>query len=148
MSRSMPKDRGGAARARLTGARRARRLAVSGIAVLAATLLVGTALTTGARAAAVHKVPFQRGITVGEWGRSAYNPASFSHTIRHLKRTTKNNSVTLFPVWMMSSPTATDIHPTGAVSRANLVAAIRAAKKRNDSVILRPYLDVADGSWR
>lgn len=140
----MVRDCGGTGRpAASRGAGVWRRTAIA----FAASLLAAAAVAAAAQAQTV-QVPFQRGITVGEWGRTAYAPGPFARTTRRLKRTTANDSVTLFAVWTMPSATSTQIGPTGAVSQRNLAAAVRAARKRGLSVILRPYFDVADGSWR
>ena len=106
-------------------------------------------LPAGALAGKPRKVPFQRGVTVGEWGLSAYAPEPTKRKLRRLARGTNNDSVTLFTVWEMDNRNSNTIEPGPATGRPrNLIEAIKLAKKRHESVILRPYIDVVGGAWR
>jgi hypothetical protein len=108
------------------------------------------ALATGAAGAqAAPPLGFQRGITVGEWGRTGYEPVRTARLMRTLARTYHVNTVTLFVVWEQADATSTVVAPGyRTVPTANLVAAIRSAHAAGLRVILRPYVDVADGGWR
>jgi hypothetical protein len=94
-------------------------------------------------------VPFERGLTVGEWGPTAYQPDATRATLTRLAHGSHVGSVTLFVVWADPEATASTVAPGHLTAPTqNLVLAIRAAKALNLEVILRPYLEVADGSWR
>lgn len=99
-------------------------------------------------ATAAPTVPFQRSVTVGEWGPSAYKPAATKAALERLRHR-HVDTVTLFVVWEQDGPASTNIGPGGRTVRiANLVAAIRAARSLGMNVVLRPYIDRADGGWR
>ena len=66
-------------------------------------------------------------------------------------KATGANAIALAPRWFMDSPTSTTIAPDailGTPSDESLVAAIAEAHRQGLRVMLRPYLDVKDGSWR
>jgi hypothetical protein len=112
-------------------------------------LVVVLALAVGDANAQATSVPFQRGMTVGEWGPSAYAPKKTRALLRSLARERHVDSVTLFVVWMQRDRTSTTIAPASKTApRANLVKAIRAARAAGLKVVLRPYVERADGGWR
>src|SRR2546430_15981811 len=93
----------------------------------AALALVLTVALAPATAHAKPAVPFQRGMTVGEWGPSAYAPNKTATLLRSLKRK-HVDTVTLFVVWMQQDGTSTAIAPADKTApRPNLGQAIRAA---------------------
>ena len=66
-------------------------------------------------------------------------------------RAAGGNAIALAPRWFMASPTSTTIAPDpsfGSPSDESLIAAINEAHRQGLRVMLRPYLDVRDGSWR
>ncbi len=61
------------------------------------------------------------------------------------------NSIAYAPRWFMDAPTSTTIAPAadlGSPSDELVIAAIDEAHRQGLRVMLRPYLDVKDGSWR
>lgn len=93
-------------------------------------------------------VPFQRGITVAEWGRDAYAREDVRRGFRRI-RALNVDTITLVAVWRQASARSSVVAPTvDTVATPRLVAAIRYAKHLGLRVVLRPYVDVADGSWR
>ena len=123
----------------------ARRLAVA----LSALALMGTAMHLSAADAAAATVPFERGVTVGEWGPTAYEPTATKRTFRTLKGAFGVDNVTLFVVWEQKDAKSTRIGPARrAAPRRRIAAAIAAARRAGLRVTLRPYLDRLDGGWR
>jgi hypothetical protein len=110
--------------------------------------LLGVTLVASARTAAA-SVPFERGVTVGEWGPTAYAPAATKRTMHTLAGAFGVDSVALFVVWEQKDARATRIGPAGrAAPRRRIAAAIEAARRAGLRVTLRPYLDRLDGGWR
>lgn len=61
------------------------------------------------------------------------------------------NAIALAPRWFMDGPTSTDMAADpnfGTPSDESLIAAIDEAHRQGLRVMLRPYVDVRDGSWR
>jgi hypothetical protein len=99
--------------------------------------------------AAASTVRFQRGVTVGEWGPTAYAPAATNRTMRTLAGAFGVDTVTLFVVWEQKDARATRIGPAGrAAPRRRIASAIETARRAGLRVTLRPYLDRLDGGWR
>ena len=95
------------------------------------------------------RFPFERGVTVGEWGPTAYAPAATKRTFRTLKGPFGVDNVTLFVVWEQKDARSTRIgRPGRAAPRRRIAAAIEAARRAGLRVTLRPYLDRLDGGWR
>jgi hypothetical protein len=94
-------------------------------------------------------VPFMRGMTVGEWGPSAYPPKKTRALMRTLKRRHRVDTVTLFVVWEQGGTEAVAISPGEKTAPfVNLRTAIRSARAAGLRVVLRPYVDPANGLWR
>jgi hypothetical protein len=90
-----------------------------------------------------------RGITIGAWGPAAYEPHPTRRALQTLKRRQHVDTVTLIVVWAQHDANSTKVEPGGiTVPTRNLVAAIRAARRLHMRVVLRPYVDPEDGSWR
>jgi hypothetical protein len=115
-----------------------------------ATTVAVLALGVGAPAAhATVAVPFQRGITVGEWGATAYEPAHTTALMKTLASRYHVDTVTLFVVWEQANARASVVAPGYRTARTvNLVKAIRAARAAGLRVVLRTYVDLANGGWR
>lgn len=118
------------------------------VALFACAVLAATLHCSG-RGALAATIPFERGVTVGEWGPTAYAPAATKRTFRTLKGAFGVNHVTLFVVWEQKDAHATRIGPAGrAAPRRRIAGAIDAARQAGLRVTLRPYLDRLDGGWR
>src|ERR1041385_3913517 len=117
---------------------------VGAVAVLAASAVAGS------KAPVVHRpVPFERGVSVGEWGPTAYDKGRTRDTLARLAKDEPVRPGTLFMNWGQQDGSSTTIAPgSETVSTDRLVDAIRAAKKLGLEVILRPYVEPLDGSWR
>ena len=66
-------------------------------------------------------------------------------------KATGANAIAFAPRWFMDAPTSTTITPDpnlGSPSDQSLIAVIDEAHRQGLRVMLRPYLDVKDGSWR
>lgn len=101
-----------------------------------------------APAAGAATVPFQRGVTMGEWGQSAYQPRAVRQAVKRLRRMNVD-TVTLFVVYMQSGETSNSVRRGSLTARdRNLVKAIREARKAGLRVVLRPYVDREDHGWR
>lgn len=93
-------------------------------------------------------MPFQRGITVVEWGPTAFEQRATAALVRRLDRH-HVDAVTIPIVWNQSTPQSTEVRPGRQTARsANVAAAVRAARRRGMRVVIRPYVDVDDDSWR
>lgn len=113
---------------------------VLGLALAALLLLPAPALAA--------RVPHQRGMTVAEWGKSAYAPERLRVGLRRL-RALGIDTIALDVAWSQPGPAATTMAPSArTVPTARLVRTIRAAHRQGLRVLLRPYLMPADGSWR
>src|SRR5687768_1755296 len=66
-------------------------------------------------------------------------------------KATGGNAIAFAPRWFMDVPTSNTIAPDpnlGSPSDESLISAINEARRQGLRVMLRPYLDVKDGSWR
>jgi hypothetical protein len=110
--------------------------------------VVGSSAAEAQRSATV-RVPFQHGITVGEWGKTAYQPAPTKAVLQGLRALYHVDTVTLFVVWTQENAVSTEIRPGDQTAPTeNVVEAIRSARAAGLRVILRPYVDRDDGGWR
>jgi hypothetical protein len=111
-------------------------------------LLSAATLAIAPSASASTSVPFQRAITVGEWGRTAFEPAATRRLFHRLERR-HVDTVTLFVVWMQDGADSTSVKPGEKTARTkSVVRAIRAARSVGIKVVLRPYIDRLDNGWR
>jgi hypothetical protein len=114
-------------------------------AVIAAFVLALAAATATAEGATV---PFQRGVTVVEWGPTAYAPGPTRKLLSRLRRYGVD-SVTIPVVWNQADARSNVVRRGGQTAPTrSLKAAIRAARARGMRVVLRPYVDLEDGDWR
>jgi hypothetical protein len=127
------------------------------LAALAGSLLVLTLLAalpasgTGA-AAQASTVPANwiKGVNMIGYGNDPYKVDNQPAAIGSW-RAAGGNAIALAPRWFMDTPSSTTIAPDathGSPSDASVVAAIGEAHRQGMRVMLRPYLDVKDGSWR
>src|SRR5688572_9918351 len=100
-------------------------------------------------ASAQKRVPFQRSGTVASWGHTAYDAVLLERTLKRLKKNQHIDTITLLMVWTQDGKTSTRIRrgPITAPDK-NRKSAIRLAKKPKLRVVLRPYIDTLDGTWR
>jgi hypothetical protein len=93
-------------------------------------------------------LPYQRGVTLGDWGPDSYPAAATRNTLFDL-RLRGVRSVTLFAVWMQRDERASTIAPgPSTVRAARLERAIRIARSLGLQVVLRPYVDLLNRGWR
>lgn len=117
-----------------------------GIAVPVLVALLGA--SPAAAAPPARPVPFLRGVTLGEWGRTAYAPRATRAELGRLRRLGVD-AVTMFVVWNQRDGAATRVAPgDSTVPEARLLSAVRAARRAGMRVVLRPYVDRDDGEWR
>lgn len=111
-------------------------------------LIPGPSAQANLRSAERSKVPFQRAVTVGEWGPTAFKPAPTRRLFDRLARR-HVDTVTLFVVWMQDGGDSTRVQPGEKTARTkNVVKAMRAARSVGIKVVLRPYIDRVDNGWR
>jgi hypothetical protein len=117
-------------------------------ALLAAVLCLAVSGPAGA-AAAPKRVPFMRAVTLAAWGPTAYEPRSVKRTLQTLKKRQHVDAVTILVVWSQKNGKSVTVERGAATAPdKNVQGAIRAAKRLHLRVVLRPYVDPADGSWR
>ncbi len=117
-------------------------------AVFAALLACVCGVAAGPAQAKPRPVPFMRGVTLGTWGSAGYAPAATRAQLRRL-RARHVDTVTLLVSWGQSGKTSTTVAPnSGTVPTPALATAIRSARKLGMKVVLRPYVDPLDGTWR
>lgn len=91
-----------------------------------------------------------KGVNMVGYGPDPYKIANQPEAIASW-RTAGGNAIALAPRWFMDSPTSTTIAPDaglGSPSDESIIAAIDEIHRQGLRVMLRPYLDVKDGSWR
>ncbi len=120
--------------------------------ILLALLVVPVAGLPAAPAAAATQVPgnWEKGFVMIGYAANPYNPANVPAALAKL-HDTGANIVALAPIWFMTDPNATTMAPVparGTPSDDSLVAAIQEAHRQGLRVMLRPYIDLVDGSWR
>jgi hypothetical protein len=95
-------------------------------------------------------VPFMRGITVGEWGPTAYPPKKTRALLRTLARRQHVDTVTFFVAWTQAARESVVVTPgEKTVPTARLRTAIRSARAAGLRVVLRPYLEPTPTNvWR
>lgn len=102
---------------------------------------------TSARAS-VRPVPFQRGVTIADWGTDAYRGRRYAELVKSLNAAGVD-TVTLLVVWRQNGNDSVKITPdSGTVSTARLVKAIKTAHTAHLRVILKPYIGLRSGTWR
>jgi hypothetical protein len=121
----------------------------SGVLVAAVLAVVGPLAGASGASAAIHRpVPFQRGVTIADWGTTAYGGKGFRELVRSLKARGVD-TVTLLVVWRQDGKYSINITPdSGTVTTGRLVNAINTAHAAHLRVILKPYIDVRSGLWR
>jgi hypothetical protein len=94
------------------------------------------------------RVNYQQGMTLGDWGPDAYEPAATRAALASLRRHGVR-SVTLFTVWMQRNERSSEIRPGPSTVRdKRLVRAIGIARSLGLDVVLRPYVDMLNRGWR
>lgn len=127
-------------------------LAALGSSLIVLTLLLGQPSGGTGVASPLRALP-------SNWIKGAnmigYSPDPYKITNQHDAiaswKATGGNSIAFAPRWFMDAPTSTGIAPDpsfGSPSDESVIAAIDEAHRQGLRVMLRPYLDVKDGSWR
>jgi hypothetical protein len=120
--------------------------------MLALLLCCAVAAGAGAQvadAARPKPVPFQRGITVGEWGPDAYRAVPTKRLLNRLKTRYHVDAVTFFVRWEQRHVTSNRMRPGWTtVPDESLERAIRIARRLGLIVNLRPFIDPISGGWR
>lgn len=94
------------------------------------------------------RVAFQRGMSLVDWGDGGYDKKGVEAQLRKM-RSNHVRSVTLIQTWRQDSVSSNVVAPgRSSVPEANLIGAIRSARRLGLSVVLRPYVDVKGGRWR
>ena len=119
------------------------------LAVLGAPLS-GLAGPPAAQAATTVPATWTKGFVMLGYGPDPYKITNVPAALAKLQATGAN-SVALAPIWFMQTPSSNTIGPVplqGTPSDESVVAAIREAHRLGLHVMLRPYIDLMDGSWR
>ena len=117
-------------------------------ALLGAIALLLALVHAGLAAAAV-PASWQKGASLTSWARDEYGSPAADVSLDAL-RATRSDSVAIVPTWYMPDPTSPVIapHPTQTPSDAGVLHALLAAKARGFRVVMKPHVDVVDGTWR
>jgi hypothetical protein len=113
-------------------------------------LALAVVLVVAPPAAAVSPLPsdFQSGATLAEWSATGFGSSASDGTLGRL-HADGGNSVAIVPTWSMSRSTSSSIAPASySPTDASVLHAIATAKSQGMHVLLKPHVDVADGSWR
>ena len=120
--------------------------------LIVVTLMLGVS-SSGSRAASLATtVPSNwiKGVNMIGYSPDPYNVANQHDAIASWK-SLGGNAIAFAPRWFMDAPTSTTIAPDsnlGSPSDDSVIAAINEAHNQGLRVMLRPYVDVKDGSWR
>jgi hypothetical protein len=87
------------------------------------------------------------------WTAKGCNPSYTFENVRNSLdklRDTKANYVSLVTTWYMNAHTSSAIHPDPSQTHtdAEIIATIQAIHDRGMGVMLKPHVDVVDGTWR
>lgn len=97
-------------------------------------------------------VPFLRGVTVVEWGPTAYAPGPTAALFRRIATRSHVDTVTLPIVWMQHDAKSTTMQPGSETAKLKwYIQAIRSARAAHLRVLVRPYIDLVvttGGAWR
>ena len=101
-------------------------------------------------AEAASTMPPMKGMTVNAWSAEAYNSTNFDQSISNLA-SLNTTWVTFTVFWFMDNSSDNRIRPRPdlySASDSSLLHAIEKAHQLGMKVVLKPMVDVADGSWR
>jgi hypothetical protein len=123
--------------------RHRRRLTLAPLLALALLLLVLPLPSAHAATSQDH------GMTLWGWTPTAYAEPASDAALGHIKAIGAT-SVTLVPMWFQATAGSSAMAPRADVttSDASLEHAVRQAKARGLRVVIKPQIDVVDGSWR
>jgi hypothetical protein len=117
---------------------------------LLAAPLAGLSGAQPAHAQATVPSTWTKGFVMIGYGPDPYKVTNVPAALAALKATGAN-TVALAPIWFMDNATSTTMGPkpeSGTPSDESTVAAIREAHRLGLRVMMRPYIDVSDGTWR
>ena len=106
-------------------------------------------MVPSSHAAATVPTDWQKGAVVLNFGPNPYRPSTGQALTDW--QATGGTWVALAPVWYMTTAHSNTLAPDpnrGSPSDASLQEAVQAAKARGLRVMLKPYFDVKDGTWR
>ena len=117
-----------------------------GILVLA---LVMTLLLTQGQGTKVKELTFQKGISYASWQHDAYDTPEADRSISSLKEIDVK-WVSLVVTWYQEAPDSTIIYrdPRLTPDDEGIIRAIKLIHRLGMRVLLKPTVDVADGTWR
>jgi hypothetical protein len=122
----------------------------SNLVILTLLLGLGAAGTHAASPLSALPANWIKGVNMIAYSPDPYKIANQHDAIASWKAT-GGNSIAFAPRWFMDSPTSTTISPDagfGSPSDESVIAAIDEAHRQGLRVMLRPYVDPKDGSWR
>jgi hypothetical protein len=111
---------------------------------------IAALLVAAAPAGAVTPLPsdWHTGASVPEWSANGYSSSTSDATLARVQGD-GGNSVEIVPTWYMSSSTSSSIGPTSySATDASVLHATATAKSLGMRVVLKPHVDVLDGTWR
>jgi len=122
---------------------------IFGLLVLLAVSLVSIPQHVGI-ADSVTQMPPMKGMTVNAWSAEAYNTTDFDQSVTNL-RGLNATWVTFTVFWFMDNSSDNRIQQRldlYSASDSSLIHAVEKAHQIGMMVVLKPMVDVADGSWR
>jgi hypothetical protein len=127
-------------------------LTALGSSLVIVTLLLGLAAGSTRAASPLSALPANwiKGVNMVNYAPDPYKIANQHDAIASWK-STGGNAIAFAPRWFMDGPTSTTIAPDaafGSPSDESVIAAIDEAHRQGLRVMLRPYVDPKDGSWR
>ena len=92
---------------------------------------------------------WQKGASLTSWAPNEYGSRAADASLDAL-RATRSDSVAVVPTWYMPNRMSPVIapDPSRTPADAGVMHAMRAAKARGFRVVMKPHVDVADGTWR
>lgn len=119
------------------------------VAILAAVFACALAAPAAGASAAGLPPDWQRGMNVASWWHDDWEKAPSDASLAAL-RATGTTSVELVPTWWMNTSTDSSVQPnaTKTASDAGLLRAMATARALGMNVVVKPHVDVFDGSFR
>jgi hypothetical protein len=117
--------------------------------VICAALVAAGLAAFGAPPATAAVVPWQKGANLTAWWHDAYAQPQSDDSLRALAAT-GTKSVSIVTTWYMDTPQSSGVHALADKTPADdsLLHAMKTAQGLGMDVVLKPHVDVVDGTFR